>query len=394
MVDSLDARILLPPAELVSNRIDEKRLFEARFLFNKFSRTIDAPLQEQLQQQLKKQIDLAEEALARGELLEQACKIVKAAEAYEEVAKIAIDHPSLARAQQRVELAIKLEPLQSVEPSESEVPLKKPSSPVISPVATRLPAATLSFFRQHKKYLLLGSSLPAALGFIAVFFFFRPENEFAMLREVVPAKTAVEKDVSAGGHFVISSVPDVVFPFQETNTPSPETVSVSAPVDPVQVLAVSQDDRKDSSEREQVSSVDDDVLLPPLMQPQATVAEQSLSIEEPVKTSSEPIAGLHVLVREEGTVVLSTGRKVHVRPLELLESRETTLLNDDGTYTVQPADSLGSISRKLYGNSWRWNELYKLNSKQLPSPGALEVGQVLQVNKEGIVTDDNRQPKE
>jgi len=49
------------------------------------------------------------------------------------------------------------------------------------------------------------------------------------------------------------------------------------------------------------------------------------------------------------------------------------------TYTVQPQDSLFSISRKVYGSSGRWREIFEANQDRLASPDQLRVGQELRI---------------
>jgi len=75
--------------------------------------------------------------------------------------------------------------------------------------------------------------------------------------------------------------------------------------------------------------------------------------------------------------ILSLGMHLRVPPLA---EEDEPVLNDDGTYTVQSGDSLGSIARKVYGTSRRWEHLYELNRDQLPTPGALQVGLKLRIS--------------
>ena len=49
------------------------------------------------------------------------------------------------------------------------------------------------------------------------------------------------------------------------------------------------------------------------------------------------------------------------------------------TYTVQAGDTLSLISRRVYGVSNRWTEIYEANRDQLPSSNALKPGQVLRI---------------
>jgi len=58
-------------------------------------------------------------------------------------------------------------------------------------------------------------------------------------------------------------------------------------------------------------------------------------------------------------------------------------LNEDGTYIVQPGDSLGNIAEKLFGNAWQWKKIYELNNDVLTAPHILKVGQILKVKASG-----------
>jgi nucleoid-associated protein YgaU len=49
------------------------------------------------------------------------------------------------------------------------------------------------------------------------------------------------------------------------------------------------------------------------------------------------------------------------------------------TYTVQPGDTLSVISRKVYGNSSQWRQIFEANRALLRSPHDLKVGQTLNI---------------
>lgn len=49
------------------------------------------------------------------------------------------------------------------------------------------------------------------------------------------------------------------------------------------------------------------------------------------------------------------------------------------TYVVQPGDTLTSISRKVYGTTGRWQEIFEANRGILRSENDLRVGQVLRI---------------
>jgi hypothetical protein len=48
-------------------------------------------------------------------------------------------------------------------------------------------------------------------------------------------------------------------------------------------------------------------------------------------------------------------------------------------YIVQEHDSLSSISKKFYGVSNKWKEIYEANRRTLPTPNALKLGQTLTI---------------
>lgn len=49
------------------------------------------------------------------------------------------------------------------------------------------------------------------------------------------------------------------------------------------------------------------------------------------------------------------------------------------TYVVQPGDTLGKISRRFYGTSRRYMDIYNANRDVLSSPSQIEVGQTLRI---------------
>ena len=53
-------------------------------------------------------------------------------------------------------------------------------------------------------------------------------------------------------------------------------------------------------------------------------------------------------------------------------------------YTVKKGDTLQTISRKFYGTTKRWNEIYESNRKILKSPHSIYPGQVIEVPIEEV----------
>lgn len=53
--------------------------------------------------------------------------------------------------------------------------------------------------------------------------------------------------------------------------------------------------------------------------------------------------------------------------------------NSPNTYTVEAGDTLSKISRKVYGDSGRFMDIFQANRDQMASPNSLRVGQVLKI---------------
>ena len=49
------------------------------------------------------------------------------------------------------------------------------------------------------------------------------------------------------------------------------------------------------------------------------------------------------------------------------------------SYTVQPGDTLSSISKRFYGTSNRWRQIFKANRDRLASPESLSQGQTIRL---------------
>ncbi len=442
MADSHSSRVPLSPAELVGSRIDENRLFEARFLFQKFCAEIDPAVGEKLRRQLEGRIARAEKTFARGELLERAGKLEQAGKVYADLAVMVLDYPSLAEARQRVELAIRLGPLEPVNPPEPEIPVAGPSPSVISSEgSTDTPVSGTSFFQRRKVVLLLVFSLfVVLLGAVSFRFFFRaqsgppvvfqpvvqaqpedvprakeperrlsvgrplPEPAAALPDVAEPARknsaeTVAEEIETAEKEAVVSAAPVVEErPGAREASPAPQEepgsgqipeAKVSMPVAPKEEAerAVGSPVRKVLPEAAPLSGTNGQVVAGRTVQEQKNSSSDAHGVPEIPKTmetisrkggSAVPVEHEERAVVEDGDLPGST-----VEPSRKSEKR-AALLNDDGTYTVQSGDSLGSIALKLYGASWKWDTLYQLNRDRLSSPAALRVGQRLLVNEKNI----------
>ena len=69
--------------------------------------------------------------------------------------------------------------------------------------------------------------------------------------------------------------------------------------------------------------------------------------------------------------------KIIVTTVTGTSDRTAAGVAEDGTYTVQPGDSLWKIAAKVYGNGRRWNKIYEANSDKISDASKIRVGQVL-----------------
>ncbi len=228
MVDSSGSSIPLPAAELVGKRIDERRLFEAQFLFHKFSSEIESTVREQLNQRLATRLSMANQVFAKGEHLEQVGELEKAMAAYGELAEIALDYPSLSQAQQRIEVALKLGSFQragAVKP-EQEKPIVAEAPHVVAPLPeTTLPVSKpLSSIQQKKIPLAIACALLACLILFAGLLFFRSGKDAEVTKEIQPQSIPINQEQVKAVPPPIQPVPQPVVPIELPEIGSSKTV--------------------------------------------------------------------------------------------------------------------------------------------------------------------------
>jgi nucleoid-associated protein YgaU len=51
------------------------------------------------------------------------------------------------------------------------------------------------------------------------------------------------------------------------------------------------------------------------------------------------------------------------------------------SYTVQPGDSLSTISQNIYGSPGQYMKIFEANRDQLADPNKIKTGQVLKIPK-------------
>ena len=86
------------------------------------------------------------------------------------------------------------------------------------------------------------------------------------------------------------------------------------------------------------------------------------TVERRTSASGSPIA-----IRQEQTVRATSPAPVQAQ----------TAASQATSYTVQVGDTLSSISRKVYGTSNKWREIFNANREKLSTPQSLKPGQTL-----------------
>jgi nucleoid-associated protein YgaU len=373
-------------AELIKERIDEKRLFEARFLFKKFSSEIDPPVRRQLRQQLENLIEQAGRIFARAEQLEEQGRYEEARQGYTGVFDIAIDFPAVDRALQRVTVALALGPLQPVSPAGEE---DQAAPSLIMPQAEPEPQ---TFLQRRKLPLFFGVMGVLVLALFAVLGIFRAKNELPAQTEnpvprVVAAttesaeksvalpvmpKAALQKEMqpeSVEEAIVLSRaieppiVQDESKPVEKAQAPGPQ-----AQVDSLQV-------ETDEDSAEEIKGAAQMVEQPALVESDPeTVVPDASSLPQPVSRKlpeSSPIAP----VDSEKSVSEPTVETENVETVPVEKAIAGPAGKEERMYTVRTGDTLESIADKVYGDRYKWSYLVQANREKLGrSPYTLSVG--------------------
>jgi nucleoid-associated protein YgaU len=331
----------LSPAELVADRIADTRFFEARFLFNKFSADIAPEQRLYLQEKIDRSFRLFEQVFTRAEQLEYAGRLNEAAVFYEQAAAMVLDHPHLSRARQRLENHRQLG-LKNKQEGKEEAKKDKPvksgeticgeeivvgSGSVTDP---EIPPVKLSSILAKRKLVLIGSVAITIIFLVFGYLFLSINND--------------DKPVIRGAFI----------PGREAHG----------------------EDRLQDNLLDTDSSLME-VIRPNLGDTHVNIAGDGRGGDDTAIIDDD--GGAYTTIRfSPGILMLIDGR-----------GGDDTAIIDDGTYTVQSGDTLGSIAVKVYGVSWKWQEIYELNRDRLSSPTSLQVGQRLLIKKEVPVYQEN-----
>ncbi len=453
MANAPDSSTISAPVELVQARIDEKRLFEARFLFHKLSSSIEPQVCVQLEQLLKKGIAQAGQHFSRGQQLEEQQHYDEAERSYNRVLSIAVDYPAIDQALQRIVVARKLGCLQSLsspvdgrELSKRAVPVEMPGAVAPGKLGLRPRWKILVFFfflvfvgsaamlLTGRDFLGFGSSEPPF-----------ENNVTSRGNPIVPPVTIVPAEIpktfhgkkGQGEKLTKIVLPRIITP------PILQDVTASPPKDGLLVksthnkkLLVQQAAEEEQAVIRAVIPLQGQVVKVLVDNNAALVVEKdsdaakNAAAKKKKKTGTMPAKAGQLF---EGTIqtrtytiqagdtleaiagrvygdrsqwsslvranrkqlghtpyVLTVGTQLVIPPQEGAAKIHSVSSRDvDGVYTVVSGDSLGVIARKVYGSSRRWQWLYELNRDRLSSPSALRVGQKLRTRKEPDVSVDS-----
>jgi len=320
---------------------------------------------------------------------------------YAKVGVLAVDYPDLDLIQQRVEIVIQLGLLQPPEVPQAQTSVFEPSSGEVETDVVR--PSRLVFFWQNQKNRPVFFIIAAIFCLVALLYLVRVQMWPLMSSPVVQEVPAVPESLPSG--LVAASLTQQVVERRNSLAPpikdgnedqgklrsveaSPalttaEPQKISPAVDPASVslglVSVSQDDEIASSsgpERDKTPGVSAGPARIYIVQPGDTLESIALKLYgKRYKWSRLVNANKEKL----GIPPYRLSPGMHLQ-VPLPGEKLIPVLNEDGTYSVQSGDSLGSIALKLYGTTGKWEALYQLNRDQLHTPGALQVGQKLRVN--------------
>ncbi len=378
MVNPPDFSRTLAAAELVQARIDEKRLFEARFLFHKLSSTIEPEARLLLEQSLEEKIARAEKRFNHGRRLEEQQRYGEAEKNYRRVLAVAVDYPSIDQALQRIAVFRKLGPLQASSFPDDGGNALEQSAPVdIAP--TEVPGRP---GRRSRRKILLFSLLLIFAGSASILLIGRgffgsaspdaPSEKSVTLgsRSHVPPATnapAVLPETSPGPKKQVEKMtaivlPRVIAPPIIHDAPAPSTKAG---------LVVKNTKNTQNARLPMAHAVEEQPVIKVVVPAQGQVVrvpvdnDGFLALDERLEKSKKAVAKKK---KETGTAAADK------------DEQPSAGTKKSRIYIVQAGDTLEAIAGKVYGDRFQWSSLVEANRKQLGRPPyILAVGEKLVV---------------
>ena len=360
------------PADMVREKIRQKHIIDARRLFQESASGLDKDDRETLGQQLSALIGQAEKYFREAGSLERERKLEEAREKYKEVENIAVDYPELSEAFRRIDDAMSLIwALQQRDKRRMNRPERQPSS---------LAAPRKS--RKSKGLRLLFACFFLPLIMVGAGLFYTDKLNFTLLKKksVLQVIQSGKKKLSEIKDPVrLSANKKVEQPQQKESSPSVQIY----PEQPQQTISesgkqngsgVEMFSREKFAEHVYVVQSGDTLGLISMKEygtfskwPAIANANKGQLKNNPDRLRVGITLTIPTLV-EAGDVLVPPGSPTFL-----------PVLNEDGTYTVQFGDSLGTIAQKLFGDVQSWKKIYELNKDVLIASHKLKVGQILRV---------------
>lgn len=359
-------------ADMVREKIRQKNIIEASQLFQESASGMEKDDREALSKQLSILTAQAEKYFYEAGSLEKERKLEEAREKYKEVENIAVDYPGLSEAFRRIDDAMSLIwALQQRDKRRMNRPERQPSS---------LATPHKSGKSKGHRLLLVCFFLP--LTMVGAGLFYTDKLNFTLLKKngVLQVAPSGKKGLSDVEDLVRLSVDKKVEqPQKKESLPSVQVY----PEQPQQTIPVIE--KQDGSGVEMFSR---EKFAEHVYIVQSGDTLGLISMKEYGTFSKWPaIANANKDQLKNNPDRLRVGITLTIPTLieagDLLvppgSSTSLPVLNEDGTYTVQFGDSLGTIAQKLFGDVQSWKKIYELNKDVLTVSHKLKVGQILRV---------------
>ncbi len=358
-------------ADVIQEKIRQKHVAEANRLFQESAVEMEKDDRERISKQLSALVEQAEKYFREADTLETERKLELAREKYKKVEDIAIDYPELPEALRRVDDAITL--VRALEHRAKRRMSRQDNQPAL--------LTTSSQSGRYREWLplfacfsLLLIMVGAGLFYTDNFYLTFTEKDKTTALQQQTRKKALSKEEEGKQQKLSeqaagSTRKKRTVSFTELQLNRKESLS---PV-PVSFLQM---EKKigDTSSAEGEFTIHQDI------QPTADIVRRP---EETMGEKSTPQLQDYVANRitvddsEQPQQTKPEVKQQDESPFEMSSSRKNSV---ESVYSVQPGDTLGFISLKVYGISSKWSAIANANKDQLANnPDGLRVGMTLAI---------------
>jgi len=104
--------------------------------------------------------------------------------------------------------------------------------------------------------------------------------------------------------------------------------------------------------------------------------------------SDQPtIEELYKKLEQRDTIIFDLLKRVGQLEKQVKTTPAVTSKADSEFITVQPGDTLRLITKRIYGDDQKWQQIYKANRNQLPNPDSIEVGMKLVIPSNEVIAE-------